>query len=248
MCAATDALRTGGVQPACNSDVRLAVVLADGNYLAGDAITFWAEQLRGPVPDDLAQWLRERVMEVQLLWRDVTGLNRTRGMWKELTGALEARDPTCAWTRNYDRLYVDSQVMRLTRMVQSRNRPEHVSLNKLLGHFLETPEVLGIIQGRRSLPSIVNPADPVADLDYLKKLVRRLRQLRDKSIAHTELDVRLPELDWPEMDKAIDGVTAIFSHYSARLTGVNYQVDFDEPRWSTWKSAFSEPLFPSTNT
>jgi hypothetical protein len=220
------------------------MVLADGAYMGEDAVRFWHEQLRGPVPDDLATWLRQRVAEMQVLWRDVARMNRSRTMWTELTERLEARDPKCAWTRHYDGLYADSQVMLLARTVTAASRPGHVCLNRVLTSIAERPEILSPITTYRHLSSVVDPAEPIADRERLKKLVRPLMPMRDRAIAHTELNVRV-SLSWNQIDEAVSGVTDVFSHYSQRLTGVNYQVDFERPPWSNWRSVFSESLFPS---
>ena len=105
------------------------MVLAGADHLTQDSLTFWTTHL-GEVPDDLRVWLKERVDEIQILWPNVGRLDRSRRMWKELSEQLEARDPTNPWTRNYDGLYFDTQVMILTKTVnagRSGQRPKSLS-------------------------------------------------------------------------------------------------------------------------
>jgi hypothetical protein len=181
------------------------------------------------------------------LWSNVTALNRTRQLWKAVSGWIEQRDPANAWARNYDNIYVEAQVMRVVRTVITGRRPGHVALKSVLRHFAQRPEVLGTIESYRNLVGIVNPGDPLGDLSHLTDVIRCLIPLRDKRIAHTDLDSDLDSpLGWEDLDRAIDGVSEVFRHYSARLTGVNYQVDnFSKPRWNTWQALFAEPLLSS---
>jgi hypothetical protein len=199
------------------------MTLADAEYMGGDAVTFWRRQLGGVLHDDLSEWLQQAAHEVQLLWSDVVALNRSRGMWREVTGWVAHRDPTNAWARNYDHLYIDGQIMRLARTVVTGRKAEHVSLQRLLRAFAERPVLLGEIDTDHIvLHGIVNPADPAGDEKFLKDLVRKIMPWRDKRIAHTQLEARVPDLAWDEIDQVIDGVSSVFRHYSARLTGVNY--------------------------
>jgi len=67
--------------------------------------------------------------------------------------------------------------------------------------------------------------------------------LRDKFAAHTEMDATVPDFGWSELEACIELVTKVFKHYSQRLTGCNFQVEFDDPALKTWHSTFREPLF-----
>ena len=83
------------------------MVIAGDDYLTNDAIMFWGSHSPGDISDDLKAWLNIRVPEVQELWRTVGTMDRRRGMWLELREQLESRDPTNAWTRQYDDLYIE---------------------------------------------------------------------------------------------------------------------------------------------
>jgi hypothetical protein len=87
----------------------LPMVLTGSEHLTQDAVNFCGEHLPDGVPEDLRAWLRDRVEETQVHWQNVGWLNRSRRMLKELTAQLEARDPTNPWTRQYERIYFESQ-------------------------------------------------------------------------------------------------------------------------------------------
>jgi hypothetical protein len=221
------------------------VVLAGSEHLAQDALTFWASHLPGGVPEDLGAWLKDRVEETQVHWQNVGWLIRSQRMLKELTEQLEARDPTNPWTRRYERIYFESQLMALTRMVNSSQRKgtRRTSLTLLLDEFSRRPELLGPLSGGLTPEGLSEPADPAADRLELKRLIKPLTPWRDKAIAHLELDVRLPDLAWSQLDDAIDGVVDVFRRYSLRLTGVHYQVDHEGAPWQDWQRVFMQPLF-----
>lgn len=100
------------------------MVIADAERMAQYALTFWRRQ-GVDVTDELEAWITERVSEVQYLWGHVIRMNPSRGMWKELTEKLEATDPTNLWTRHYDLVYVESQILSVTRArpASARRRP-----------------------------------------------------------------------------------------------------------------------------
>ena len=221
------------------------MVLAGDEHLTQDALMFWGTHLPGGVDDELRSWLKARVEETQLLWQNVGWLNRSRRMLRELSEKLEARDPTNSWTRQYERIYFDSQLMNITRTVHAgrRRTPRRASLTLLLEEFSRKPELLGALVGTWAPEELQSPADPSADLEDLKRLVRPLMPWRDKAVAHLEMNRRLPDLAWSELDDAIDGVTQTFWLYSLRLTGVRHQVDHDGPPWQDWQEVFRQPLF-----
>jgi hypothetical protein len=223
----------------------MGVVLSGPSDLTEHAVCFWSRQLPQGVSVELASWMSERAHELQLLWRDVSRMNRSRGMWQELTAVLEERDPTCAWTRNYDGLYFDSQLMAVTRTVHAGRRKRAVSLDLLLDSFATKPDLL--VPLRRSdvyLPELERRAFPGQDKRQLKLVLSQLMAWRDKAVAHSQLGEVLPPLAWSRLDQAVTAVTDVFLQYSLRLTGVRYHVDFDGPQWKTWHSIFSRPLFP----
>jgi len=132
------------------------------------------------VPEDLAQWLGDRVAEIQILWAHVGTMNRSRGMWKILSEALEAADPTNPWTRNYDRLYFDSQLVTLTRMVfVKRGRQRQMPLTSVLEAFSLRPEVCGVLSPSHRIPNDRRgPVDPVGDKAAMMASVQRLMPWR----------------------------------------------------------------------
>ena len=209
-----------------------------------DALYFWRGQL-GEVSPDLAQWLAEQVADVQVLWGHVGTMNRSRGMWKMLSEALEAADPTNPWTRNYDRLYFDSQLVTLTRLVfKKKSRLRQFSLASFLDEFARQPRLCAELRlDGRQLVCGPGPVDPAADKAIIEGHVRQLMPWRDKRVTHIERDESLPPITWEELDQSINAVTEVFSRYSSRLTGVNYHVDFTESRWHAWRSIFAKPLF-----
>jgi hypothetical protein len=100
-----------------------------------------------------------------ILWRDIGRLNRNRDMWQELTNELEKFDPACAWTRHYDRIYFEAQLLLITRSVKARRDRNSASLENMLKGFEERPEMLkpldtGIIQ----LPDVHRQARPSSDI------------------------------------------------------------------------------------
>lgn len=167
-------------------------------------------------------------------------------MWQELTQELEKFDPSCAWTRHYDRVYFEAQLLLITRSVKARRGRGSASLENLLRVFAEKPEMLnplatGIIQ----LPDVHNQADPRSDIADLDQVMKPIMILRDKFAAHTEMDATLPDFGWSDLDACISLVTNIFKQYSQLLTGSNFQVEFDDPVLKTWHSIFKKPLFAS---
>lgn len=219
------------------------MVISGPERLTQDALMFWARA--GGVSDDLRAWLGEQVEETQILWQQVGWLDRSRRMLIELTDQLEARDPTNAWTRQYERIYFESQLMTLTRTVHSNRRKgvRRASLTLLLDGFGRRPELLGALSGTWAPEELHEPADPAADRLKLGRLMKPLMPWRDKVVAHLELDLRLPDLAWTELDDAINGVIDVFHRYSLRLTGVRYQVDHEGPEWQKWQKVFTQPLF-----
>jgi hypothetical protein len=225
------------------------MVLAGADRLTQDSLTFWTTHL-GEVPDDLRVWLRERVEEAQVHWQNVGWLVRSQRMLQELTEQLDARDPTNAWTRQYERIYFESQVMALTRMASSSRwrGSRTTSLTLLLDEFRNRPELLGpLAAGPRTPDELLEPADPAADQIELKRLIKPIMPWRNKAIAHLEMDVPLPDLAWSQLDDAIGGVVDVFWRYSLRLTGVRYQVDHEGPPWQNWQKVFMQPHFVETD-
>jgi hypothetical protein len=208
------------------------------------AVNFWNGHLPEPVSTELEAWIKHEIRVLLLLWRDVGRLNRNRDMWQELTRELEKIDPSCAWTRHYDRLYFESQLLLMTRTVKAGNRKHTASLEKLLKGFSAHPELLGpLATGIINLPDVSQQAKPNEDIASLDQMMKPLMILRDKAAAHTEIGARLPDLGWNEIETGIVMITEIFKQYSQRLTGNNFQVEFDHPVLKTWHSAFMKPLF-----
>jgi hypothetical protein len=118
------------------------MVIAGDDYLTNDAIMFWGSQSPGDISDDLKAWLNIRVPEVQVLWRTVGTMDRRRGMWLELREQLECRDPTNAWTRQYDDLYIEAQIIALCKTVFSKRRKGRrcAALSILLNEFRQRPQ------------------------------------------------------------------------------------------------------------
>ena len=162
-----------------------------------------------------------------------------------LSEPLEAADPTNPWTRNYDSLYFDSQLVALTRLVfTKKSRERQVSLGTVLDAFSRQPALCGELElGHRQLVCGPGPVDPIADKATIEAAVVPLMPWRDKRVSHIDRDETLPAITWEELDIAIHAVTEVFSRYSSRLTGVNYHVDFNDPGWHQWRTVFQHPLF-----
>jgi HEPN superfamily AbiU2-like protein len=223
------------------------MVLAGPDEMAADAVVFWRKHLGHGLTPDLTDWLTARVHEVQLLWRDIRFLNRTRAMWQQLSAEIERRDPTNPWTRNYDQLYFEAQVIRLARTVHSKkSRPEAVSLGRLLSALAEKPQFLVALEddGWPTVPPELQAgADARHDMTELRRLLGPLMAWRDRAIAHTERASDLPTLAWEELDNAIVAVNDVFHRYSRRLTGADYQIEFAGGQWENWQEVFRQPLF-----
>ncbi len=164
----------------------------------------------------------------------------------KLTKELEKVDPTCAWTRHYDRIYFEAQLLLITRSVKARRGKNSASLENMLKGFNERPEMLkpldtGLIQ----LPDVHQQARPRSDIADLDRLMKPVMILRDKFAAHTEMDASLPDFGWSDLEACIELITKIFKHYSQRLTGCNFQVEFDDPDLKKWHLTFGKPLFGS---
>lgn len=80
-------------------------------------------------------------------------------------------------------------------------------------------------------------------LEELQRLMKPLTPWRDTAVAHLEVDARLPDVAWSDLDHAIDGVIDVFRRYSLRFTGVNYQFDHEGPPWQDRQKEFMQPLF-----
>jgi len=157
----------------------------------------------------------------------------------------QAADPTNPWTRNYDSLYFDSQLVALTRLVfTKKSRERQFSLGTVLDAFSRQPALCGELDlGRRQLVCGPGSVDPIADRGAIEMAVVRLMPWRDKRITHIDRDETMPRITWEELGIAVDVVTEVFSRYSSRLTGVNYHVDFSDPSWHRWRTVFQRPLF-----
>lgn len=94
------------------------MALAGPERLTLDAVYFWRREF-GSVSKDLEEWLGERVQELAFLWGHIVRMNQSQAMWRELTDRLEAVDPTNPWTRHYDGVYFESQVLSVTRIVRA---------------------------------------------------------------------------------------------------------------------------------
>jgi hypothetical protein len=214
--------------------------------LADGSIAFWNRYLSDGVSSEDDQWIRREIRVLMILWRDIGRLNRNRDMWQELTNELEKVDPTSAWTRHYDRIYFEAQLLLITRSVKARSGKSSASLENMLKSFEERPEMLkpldtGIIQ----LPDVHQQARPRSDIADLDRLMKPIMILRDKFAAHTEMDATLPDFGWSDLEACIELITKVFKHYSQRLTGCNFQVEFDDPALKKWHLTFGEPLFGS---
>lgn len=223
-----------------------AMSLAGPAELTRDAVAFWRRQLSA-FPGDLEGWLGDRVSEVQFLWGHVVRMNGSQGMWKELTESLEERDPTNAWTRHYDGIYFESQVLHITRLVRAGQRTaaeQHPSsLGLLLRAFATRQELLGPITGPFAAESLNVHADPLADLGQLEQMISDLMDLGNRTVAHIDIGEPVPSIEWNDLEEATEAVTSTFERYSLRLTGVNYKVRYEDTPWRDWQSVFREPVF-----
>ena len=214
------------------------------NDLADGAIAFWKRHLPNGLSSVTDEWIRQEIRVLMILWRDIGRLNRNRDMWQELTLELEAVDPNCAWTRHYDRIYFEAQLLLITRSVKARRGRNSASLENLLKGFEERPEMLEPLDtGTIQLPDVRQQARPRSDIENLDRLMKPIMILRDKFAAHTEMDATLPDFGWNDLEACIKLITDVFKHYSQRLTGCNFQVEFDDPELKRWHSTFRAPLF-----
>ena len=212
--------------------------------LANSAVAFWSRQLAQPISPEVDEWIRRQIRVLLILWRDIGRLNRNRDMWKELTQELEKVDPFCAWTRHYDRIYFEAQLLLITRSVKAGRSKNASSLENIVSGFEERPEMLRPLDtGNVQLPDVHQQADPRGDISDLDRLMKPIMILRDKFAAHTEMDAMAPDFGWDDLEACIGLITKIFTHYSQRLTGCNFQVEFDNPELKKWHSAFRKPLF-----
>lgn len=213
--------------------------------VAADAIAFWQHNQGGSLSDADESWIRQQVGVLMTLWRDIGRLSRNRDMWRELTQELESIDPRCAWTRHYDRIYFEAQLLLLTRSVKARRRGRQTaSLEHLVEGFAGRPWMTKRLDlGHIRLPDVGESVDPRADIANLNRVLKPLMTIRDKFAAHTEIGARLPEFGWPELDATIDAVIPVFSRYSQRLTGVVFQVDFSDSSLKGWHNVFRNSLF-----
>ena len=131
---------------------------------------FWQRQLKSAVPDDIAQWLREQVADIQILWSHVGRMNRSRGMWKAREWSHSRRRIlTNAWTRNYDGLYLDSQLMCLTRLAYP-SRSTNVSLMSILTGFAQWPQLHQTLRTNSQVsPERASALDPTTDKRGVQK-------------------------------------------------------------------------------
>ncbi len=97
-------------------------VLIDASLYENEAVNFWLRRLGG-VTEELRDWFGARAVEIHHLRSYIHRMNRSRRMWRQLSDQLEARDPTNPWTRNYDGLYLGSQVMAVAES-SVRERPK----------------------------------------------------------------------------------------------------------------------------
>lgn len=214
--------------------------------LAAGAIAFWNRYLPEGMSSETDQWIRREIRVLMILWRDIGRLNRNRDMWQELTQELEKFDPTCAWTRHYDRIYFEAQLLLITRSVKARRGMNSASLENMLKGFEERPEMLEPLEtGMIQLPDVHQQARPRLDIADLDRLMKPIMILRDKFAAHTEMDATVPDFGWNDLEACIELITKVFKHYSQRLTGRNFQVEYDDPALKGWHSIFREPLFSS---
>lgn len=228
------------------------MAIADGKSVARDAVAFWQRQLPN-VSEDLKVWLEEWVVDLQYLWGHVLRMNGSQAMWRELTDRIEMIDPTNSWTRHYDGIYFESQVLHITRLVREgqRRRKEQrpASLGRLLKAFEARPELLGSLSGPWTADALQHEADPMADRRHLNRLAREVFEVRDRAVAHVDVGEKLPSIAWEDLDAAIEAVTMVFEQYSLRLTGLTYRVRYDSVDWRNWKKIFTQPIFegPSVN-
>lgn len=211
------------------------------------AVAFWRRQLPDGVPEELQTWIVEMESDVHVLWNHVGWMSWNRELWKRLSEPIQAADPRSDWKSHYDRLYFDSQVVTLTRLVfTKRSRPSQLSLSSLLDAFADQPTLCAPLSYTgRVLDSGFGQLDPAADKSIMQDHVRPLLVWRDKLVAHIERDARLPEIAWEELDLAIDALCDVFTRYSSRLTGSINIVDPGMIRWRDWRSVFQHPLFDS---
>lgn len=209
----------------------------DSQAATSAAVALWRREL-GSVSPDLATWLQERCEDVHILWGDIRRLVRSRNMWRDLTEVLEARDPTNAWTRDYDDLYFEAQILRLTRVFRGQ-----VSLLTFLKDFEGQPRLCGRLT-TPGLPDDLREAiDPAADRNALGRQLAPLDAWRNKRIAHIDRERDLADVRQHELGPMVDAVAGVFGRYTWRITGMDYQLAF--PTSSRWKNVFTQPIFDS---
>ena len=198
--------------------------------LADGAIAFWNRHLSEGVSSETDQWIRRQIRILMILWRDIGRLNRNRDMWQELTQELGKFDPGSAWIRHYDRIYFEAQLLLITRSVKARRGRNSASLENMLRGFEERPEMLKPLDTEIiHLPDVHQQAQPRSDISDLDQLMKPIMILRDKFAAHTEMETTVPDFEWSDLEACIALITKVFKHYSQRLTGCNFQVEFDDP-------------------
>ncbi|HVX23320.1 MAG TPA: hypothetical protein VHB02_18410 [Acidimicrobiales bacterium] len=161
-------------------------------------------------------------------------------MWTDLTTVIERRDPRCGWTRHYDGLYVDSQLLAISRIFHAKQQ-NSVSLSQLLDEMRGYPDLLKSLDGYRVSRELGRALDPKRDKAELRTAVNEVLPWRDQVIAHISRKPRPSDFSWEYLDSAIQKLTTIFKVYAFRIMGANYLVD--KSVGTRWHSVFSEALY-----
>jgi len=199
----------------------------------------WLHDL-ATLPDDFQDWKLTQVESLDKLAQDFVRVHRHRNMWADLSSVLEERDPRCGWTRHYDALYVDSQLLALTRICYSTQR-NSVSLSELLDAFRSRPELLIHLGGYRVEAGLEKALYPKRDKAVIRAAVKKLEPWRNQFVAHISRNPRPQDFSWSDIETAITTLTQVFKLYAFRLTGVLYKVDASTS--TNWHKVFAEGLY-----
>ncbi len=201
------------------------------------------------------------------LWRDwLDGLKKEigdrhveRGIWREMTDALDAKLPhSVAFRNHYARLYVDAQAMAIRRLTDKDHRVQSVArlLIEIRLHrdVMTRSRFIGLRPSDEAARSGVMfdrefglGSDHVADetlardLDELAKTSEAVRHLANKRVAHMT-GTRPRQMTFEDRHTSLDVISKIFTRYYRLLN----QVDLDPvPSLADdWRRPFRGSLFP----
>ena len=200
----------------------------------------WVHHLEAMPPDfqkwKLAQYesLDKRARRFQFR------VHRHRSMWTDLSAVLEARDPRCRWTRHYDALYIDSQIVALTRICYSTGT-NSVSLSELLDAVRSRPELRVHLGGSQVKAGYEKTLNPKKDKSLIRNAVSRLEPWRNQFVVHISRNPRPPDFSWLYLEDAIMTLTEVFKMLAFRITGAHNEVDGSHG--TGWRKVFADGLY-----